>query len=86
MASRLHALLSRGYVKGRDIYDLLWYLSRSEPTVPNIALLRNAKSVIELQLREANFAEVAADVSPFLESSDERALLTLPIVLATLHQ
>ena len=102
MAGKLHALLSRRYVKGRDIYDLLWYLSRSEPTVPNIALLRNAlvqtnwhgeqvttetwKSVIELRLREVSFAEVAADVSPFLESPEERTLLTLPVVLAALHQ
>jgi predicted nucleotidyltransferase component of viral defense system len=102
MAGKLHALLSRRYVKGRDIYDLLWYLSRSEPTVPNVPLLRNAlvqtqwhgvqvttetwKSVIELRLREVNFAEVVADVAPFLESPEERALLTLPIVLGALHQ
>ncbi len=102
MAGKLHALLSRGYAKGRDIYDLLWYLSRSEPTVPNIPLLRNAliqtnwrgaqvtteswKSVVENRLCEVNFAEVIDDVGPFLESPEERTLLTLPIVLAALHQ
>jgi len=102
MAGKLHALLARRYTKGRDIYDLLWYLSRSEPTVPNISLLRNAltqtqwhgaqvtaetwQTVIELRLREVSFAEIVADVIPFLESPEERELLTLPIVLAALHQ
>ncbi len=102
MAGKLHALLSRGYAKGRDIYDLLWYLSRSEPTVPNIPLLRNAlaqtqwqgaqvtaetwRSVVEHRLREVNFAEVVDDVGPFLESPEERTLLTLQILLAALRQ
>lgn len=102
MAGKIHALLSRPYVKGRDIYDLLWYLSQSEPTVPNIPLLYNAlaqtnwqgaqvttetwKSVVELRLREVSFTDVAADVAPFLESSEERSLLALSIILAALHQ
>jgi len=102
MAGKLHALLSRPYAKGRDIYDLLWYLSRSEPTIPNVTLLRNAliqtewhgaqvtaetwKSVIDLRLREVDFAKVADDVGPFLESPEERALLTLPIILAALNR
>lgn len=102
MAGKLHAILSRSYAKGRDIYDLLWYLSRLEPTDPNITLLRNAliqtnwhgaqvttetwKSVIDIRLREVNFAEIVADVGPFLESPEERTLLTLQIVLAALHR
>jgi len=102
MAGKLHALLLRSYVKGRDIYDLLWSLSRSEPMVPNIPLLINAlvqthwqgeqvtaetwRSVVEHRLREVNFAEVVDDVGPFLESPEERTLLTLQIVLAALHQ
>ena len=102
MAGKLHALLSRGYTKGRDLYDLLWYLSRSEQTIPNVSLLRNAlaqthwhgeqvtagtwKSVVELRIRAVNFSEVVADVAPFLESPEERALLTLQTILAALHQ
>ncbi len=92
MAGKLHALLARPYTKGRDVYDLLWYLSRSEPTVPNIVLLSNAltqtqwrgaqvtteswRAVVERRLRAMDFAEVAEDVGPFLESPEERALLT----------
>jgi len=102
MAGKLHALFSRPYVKGRDMYDLLWYLSRSDPTVPNIPLLINAlaqtqwqgaqvtaetwKSVVELRLRGVSLAEAVDDVAPFLESPEERTLLTLPIILAALHQ
>lgn len=39
-AGKSHALLVRPYVKGRDWFDFLWYVSRK--TVPNFALLANA--------------------------------------------
>jgi hypothetical protein len=37
---KLHALLCRPYVKGRDWYDFLWYVSRH--TRPDLPLLANA--------------------------------------------
>ena len=37
---KLHALLCRQYVKGRDWYDLVWYVSRG--IRPNLSLLANA--------------------------------------------
>lgn len=39
-ALKLHALLCRPYVKGRDWYDLLWYIRNG--TVPNLPHLQNA--------------------------------------------
>lgn len=39
-ALKLHALLCRPYVKGRDWYDLLWYVRNG--TQPNLNLLQNA--------------------------------------------
>lgn len=39
-ALKLHALLCRSYVKGRDWFDFLWYLRRS--TTPNFELLQQA--------------------------------------------
>jgi predicted nucleotidyltransferase component of viral defense system len=39
-AMKIGALLSRGYVKGRDWYDFIWYISRK--TRPDFALLQNA--------------------------------------------
>ncbi len=39
-SGKLHALLCRTYVKGRDWYDFLWYAARG--VRPNMALLANA--------------------------------------------
>ena len=39
-ALKIHALLCRGYLKGRDWFDFSWYVSRN--IAPNLALLRNA--------------------------------------------
>jgi len=39
-ALKLHALLCRTYVKGRDWYDFLWYVARRR--APNLLLLANA--------------------------------------------
>jgi predicted nucleotidyltransferase component of viral defense system len=102
MAGKLHALLTRPYTKGRDLYDLLWYLSRPEPITPNLVLLKNAlaqtewrgpkvtleswRAVVEDKLRELDFREVAQDVGPFLERPEERALLTQETLLAALEK
>ena len=39
-ALKIHALLCRGFLKGRDWYDFSWYVSRG--VRPNLDLLRNA--------------------------------------------
>ncbi|MGE3319924.1 MAG: nucleotidyl transferase AbiEii/AbiGii toxin family protein [Candidatus Berkiella sp.] len=39
-ALKCHALLCRKYIKGRDWYDFLWYISKK--IKPNLALLQNA--------------------------------------------
>lgn len=39
-ALKIHALLCRSYVKGRDWYDFLWYVARK--VVPDLNLLANA--------------------------------------------
>ena len=39
-ALKLHALLCRPYIKGRDWYDFVWYVARG--TRPDLDLLRNA--------------------------------------------
>lgn len=41
-AGKVHALMSRGYAKGRDFFDLGWYLSRWKGLIPNMGLLQNA--------------------------------------------
>lgn len=102
MAGKLHALLSRSYTKGRDIYDLLWYLSRPDYVDPNIPLLQNAltqtgwnspqvtaenwRAVVADKILELDFAKIAEDVGPFLERPEDRALITREIVLSALQQ
>ena len=39
-ALKLHALLCRPHIKGRDWFDLLWYIRKG--TLPNLGLLQNA--------------------------------------------
>ena len=39
-AGKCHALLCRDYIKGRDWYDFIWYISRQTPI--NFNLLKNA--------------------------------------------
>src|SRR3546814_1841474 len=39
-ALKIHALLCRGFLKGRDWFDFSWYVSLG--VAPNLALLRNA--------------------------------------------
>jgi predicted nucleotidyltransferase component of viral defense system len=41
-AGKLHALLCRRFTKGRDWYDLLWYLTKSKNIEPNFIMLNNA--------------------------------------------
>jgi predicted nucleotidyltransferase component of viral defense system len=101
-AGKLHALLSRSYTKGRDVYDLLWYLSRSDSPAPKISLLQNAleqtgwsgpqltqenwREVIAEKITQLDFAKIAEEVGPFLERPEDRALLTRDMVLSALRQ
>jgi hypothetical protein len=100
LAGKLHAILQRPYLKGRDVYDLLWYLGDPDWPAPNLTLLNNAlrqtgwdgRPVTESNWREAvrnrlqtiAWDRVAADVRPFLEPSAGLDLLTLDDVLRVL--
>jgi len=101
LAGKLHALLQRPYLKGRDLYDLLWYLSDPDWPAPNLTLLNDGleqtgwpgppltedtwREVVAERLREANWAQAAADVRPFLEPGADVALLTLDNLLGLLR-
>ncbi len=92
LAGKIHAILQRKFTKGRDLYDLLWYLSDPEWPEPNLNLLNNALSQMDWQgaaLTERNWRDVLrnridelewrnvrSDVAPFLERADEIELLT----------
>lgn len=92
LAGKLHAILQRPYPKGRDIYDLIWYLSAPEWPPPNLVLLNNAlaqtgwsrgdltadnwRGAVSGRLQELDWPRVVADVRPFLESPADVSLLT----------
>ena len=42
LAGKLHAILQREYVKGRDWYDLFWYLRQADWASPNVEMLNDA--------------------------------------------
>lgn len=87
-------------MKGRDLYDLVWYLSDPGWPSPNLELLNNAlrqtewpgpsleertwRSALRDRLQTLDWERVTADVRPFLESRDEEALLTQETVFRLL--
>jgi len=90
MAGKVHALLARNHPKGRDWYDLLWYLGQRPPFEPNPVLLQNAldqtqgegavdarawKALLRKKTDTLDFAQLAADVQPFLERQQDADLL-----------
>jgi hypothetical protein len=92
LAGKLHALLQRPYLKGRDLYDLTWYLSAPDWPAPNLTLLNNAlaqtswsgprltpdtwRTILHTHLKEIPWKQALADVEPFLLSQQESSLLT----------
>jgi len=100
LAGKLHAILQRRYLKGRDIYDLLWYLSDPEWPAPNLVLLNNAlkqtgwrggdvtednwQDLVADRLQGVTWNDVVRDVRPFLEPSAHVELLTMENVLRVL--
>ena len=90
MAGKVHALITRGYPKGRDWYDLLWYVSQSPRIEPNLQLLQSAldqtegagthradrwRDLVRVALDRLDLRAIRADVAPFLERSSDVDLL-----------
>lgn len=102
LAGKLHAILQRSYPKGRDIYDLIWYLGdRSWPS-PNLVLLNNAlrqsgwaegelsettwRGHAAERIRGLDWERVLADVRPFLEDAGEIEVITKENALGLLGE
>ncbi|HEX9733589.1 MAG TPA: nucleotidyl transferase AbiEii/AbiGii toxin family protein [Thermoanaerobaculia bacterium] len=93
LSGKLHAVLQRTYTKGRDLYDLIWYLSDPDWPPPNLEMLNNALrqsgwSGPELEasnwrrhvgdrLRELDWSRAVADLRPFVESEADLDLVTM---------
>lgn len=94
-ATKLHACFFRKYIKGRDFYDLIWYLGRK--SIPNFELLNNAieqterkrinlnaenfNDFLKERLAEIDFVKVRKDVERFIEDKNELKLLDKHLIL-----
>lgn len=83
-AGKIHALLTRPYTRGRDYFDLSWYLSRHKDLNPNFTLLKSAltqtgyqgefpesgnwRRVLTQTLEKADWESIRNDVKNFLEN------------------
>ena len=93
LSGKLHAILQRAYAKGRDVYDLLWYLSDPTWPSPNLFMLNNAlaqthwageevteanwRKLVGNRLKELDWESIQPDVRPFVEPGFDVSLLTL---------
>jgi hypothetical protein len=93
LSGKIYAILQRPYSKGRDLYDLLWYLSDPAWPEPNLGYLNNALSqtnwpgeqITSLNLRmilwnkltTLNWRSVVDDVRPFLEPGFDVNLISM---------
>ena len=100
LAGKLHALLQRPYTKGRDLYDLVWYLSDPEWPPPNLTLLNAAlrqtrwagakmtprtwQRSVAERLNLLDWDRAASDVRPFLERDEDLELVDRANVLRLL--
>ncbi|HOW59404.1 MAG TPA: nucleotidyl transferase AbiEii/AbiGii toxin family protein [Candidatus Omnitrophota bacterium] len=99
-AGKLHACFFRGYNKGRDWYDFIWYVGRK--TVPNFTFLNNAveqtekkrldlsretfKAFLLERIEGIDFEAAQADVERFLEDEQERRLFDRDLVRSSIER
>lgn len=100
IAGKLHAILQRRFAKGRDFYDLMFYLSRWKEISPNIPYLNNAleqtgysgepvtgqnwKQVTSSRVRTVNWSQIEKDVEPFLLRPEDRQAFSKEMLLQLL--
>ncbi|MCD4813005.1 nucleotidyl transferase AbiEii/AbiGii toxin family protein [bacterium] len=98
-AGKLHALFFRPYTKGRDIYDLIWYLGKK--VKPNYLFLNNAikqtrdnhpeissdnmKVFMRERFEKIDMAKARADVGRFLEDENELKLFDKKLILGMIE-
>ena len=100
LAGKLHAVLQRSHLKGRDLFDLIWYLSDREWPAPNLNLLNNAliqtnwhgatlttenwREAVRAKIESISWELALNDVQPFIASQQDIALLTKENLLGLL--
>ena len=93
----MHALLTRKYTKGRDFFDIAWYLSRFKTLSPNLTLLHNALTQTQFKgamptqenwrqylyavVKKIDWKVIDQDVANFLENPGDMDIFTKENVL-----
>ncbi len=84
-SGKLHALCCRKYTKGRDWYDLVWYLTHQPPVEPNLHMLTRAVAQTEenawdgsewrirlkQRILQLDMADLKRDILPFVERRED---------------
>jgi predicted nucleotidyltransferase component of viral defense system len=96
LAGKLHAVLSRAWAKGRDLYDLVWYLADRTWPAPNLDLLNaalaqtgwqgpvltaeNWREQVRKRTEVLDWEKARADVRPFLERENDLGLVAKEVL------
>ncbi len=99
-ATKLHACFYRGFTKGRDFYDFIWYLGKK--IEPNYLLLNNAilqteavnpginkdnfKRFLLERIDKVDFVSAKRDVERFLEDKADLRLFDPKIMRDTINK
>jgi len=91
LAGKIHAVLSRSWTKGRDLYDLVWYLAERTWPAPNLDFLdaaleqtgwdgphlteANWRKHLRSRIESLDWEKARADVKPFLEREQDLDLV-----------
>ncbi len=102
LAGKLHAILSRKFTKGRDLYDLAWYLSDPDWPEPNLTQLNNAlrqtdwkgleatpenwRRLVTEKLQPIEWKQALLDVTPFLERKQDAEMVSKSVLLPLLKK
>ena len=100
LAGKLHAVLSRSWAKGRDLYDLVWYLADRAWPAPNLGLLNaalaqtgwqgpllttaNWREQVRKRIEALDWEKARADAQPFLERERDLDLVTKEVLVGLL--
>lgn len=101
LAGKLHAVLTRKYTKGRDLYDLAWYLADDSWPGPNLVQLNHAleqtgwegeratpanwRQLIARKLDSLDWEVARRDVAPFLEREQDIELVSNAVLSGLLQ-
>lgn len=101
-SGKLHAILARQFTKGRDLYDLAWYLSDPDWPRPNLILLNNAlkqtgwqgpvitennwRKVVSDKMENIDWEKAKEDLSPFLASEGDVQYVNKDTIIKLLEQ